>query len=109
MPRPRAASICNQPGCPLDQPCPEHPRIAWAGSDRAQRLPSDWPKIRARVLRRDGHTCQACHGLRCANQRLEVDHIKRGDDHSLSNLQTLGHACHQAKTLAEAAEARANR
>lgn len=109
MARPRAASVCNEPGCPLDQPCPEHARQPWAGSDRAKRLPKDWAKIRARVLRRDGHTCRACGGLRCGNQRLEVDHINRGDDHSLTNLQTLGHACHQVKTLAEATEARSRR
>lgn len=33
MARPRAASVCNQPGCPLDQPCPEH-APCWCGDFR---------------------------------------------------------------------------
>jgi 5-methylcytosine-specific restriction protein A len=106
MARPRAASICPTPGCPNDQPCPAHPKQAWAGSDRRSRLPKNWDTTVRRIKRRDHHTCQVCHGTRCSNQRLEVDHIERGDDHRDANLQTLGHACHQAKTTAEATQAR---
>lgn len=103
----RLAKVCPQPGCPNLQPCELHAPKPWAGSDRASRLPANWQAIRRQVLRRDRHTCQACHGERCGNQRLEVDHIDRGDDHSLANLQTLGHDCHLAKSLHEATQARA--
>jgi 5-methylcytosine-specific restriction endonuclease McrA len=106
VPRPRAATVCSTTGCPNLQPCERHARQPWEGSTRASRLPRDWRQRRARVLSRDRHTCQACAGSRCGNERLEVDHIARGDDHSDSNLQTLGHACHAAKTAQEAADAR---
>ena len=105
----RAPKICPKPGCPNTTPCPDHHPVAWAGSTRSSRLPSNWQRIRQQVLTRDHHTCQACHGTRCGNRRLEVDHIDRGDDHRLANLQTLGHDCHVAKTTAEAAEARRHR
>jgi 5-methylcytosine-specific restriction enzyme A len=106
VPRARAATVCTTPGCPNLQPCEQHAPQPWAGSDRARRLPPDWQQRRTRILSRDGHTCQACFGTRCANRHLEVDHVHRGDDHADSNLQTLGSDCHKAKTAAEAAEAR---
>ena len=109
MPRTRLPTVCTTPGCPNLQPCIDHARKAWATSTRAGRLPRNWQAIRAAVLKRDGHTCQACSGNRCGNIDLEVDHIAPNDDHSFTNLQTLGHACHQAKTQAEAAAARATR
>ncbi len=80
----------------------------WNGSDRAARLPPDWPRRRARVLRRDHHRC--CQltedGTRCGwtdptGKTLEVDHIARGDDHSLTNLQVLCREHHQLKTIKE--------
>lgn len=85
----------------------------WNGSTRSARLPGDWPRRRARALRRDHHRC--CQiledGTRCTwtdptGKTLEVDHIARGDDHSLTNLQTLcGRGStndhHQVKTIAE--------
>jgi 5-methylcytosine-specific restriction endonuclease McrA len=106
VPRPRAATVCGTPGCHELKPCPTHARQPWAGSTRASRLPRDWQQRRARVLARDHHTCQACAGSHCGNERLEVDHIARGDDHRMENLQALGHACHAAKTAQEATEAR---
>lgn len=94
--------MCPQPGCANDQPCPDHTPKPWASSDRAARLPRNWSTIRARIIRRDGATCQACYGMRCGSVRLEVDHIVNNDDHSDANLRTLGHECHAAKTQAEA-------
>lgn len=68
---------------------------------------------RRRVLTRDRHTCRACHGARCANRHLEVDHIipwAFGGTDDDANLQTLGaHPCHAEKTAREAAEGRARR
>lgn len=59
-----------------------------------------WQKLRARVLARDGHRCQACG----ASAPLQVDHIvprQHGGSDALSNLQTLCQPCHQRKTLEE--------
>lgn len=82
--------------------------MAWDTSTRRSRLPKDWAKRVRAVRRRDRDTCYVCGGAECGNQRIEVDHVKRGDDHSLANLACIGaDPCHKRKTAAEAAEARA--
>lgn len=79
--------------------------MAWATSDRASRLPDDWPDIKRRVKARDRGRCQAgAHAPGCDRRGVEVDHITPGDDHSLSNLQLLSVECHRAKTARESAE-----
>jgi 5-methylcytosine-specific restriction protein A len=103
----RAQGVCSQPGCPILKPCELHAPKPWAGSDRRSRLPKNWSSITAAVKRRDRYTCQACGGTRCGNRNLEVDHITRGDDHRMTNLQTLGaKPCHTDKTTREATEGR---
>lgn len=78
--------------------------MAWATSDRAQRLPPNWPTIRTQVRVRAGDLCQAhSHHPQCPGVGAEADHITPGDDHTLSNLQWLSTPCHQAKTAREAA------
>ncbi|MEU4718388.1 HNH endonuclease [Nonomuraea dietziae] len=98
---PRAKQVCATVGClqtvKARGKCARHDPGPWAGSDRRSRLPSNWTTIRLRVLRRDRFTCQRC-GSGDANQ---VDHIVRGDDHSLENLQALCGPCHKRKTLRE--------
>lgn len=42
------------------------------------------------------------HEPECDGIGTECDHIERGDDHRLSNLQWLSGPCHHAKTLREA-------
>lgn len=96
-----ARGVCPTSGCPNLRPCPTHQRKPWAGSTRRQRLPPDWERRRQAALTRDQHTCRAC-GARAT----EVDHINRGDDHQLANLQSLCHPCHRTKTQTEAAAAR---
>jgi len=80
----------------------------WAGSTRAHRLPGDWQSRRARVRRRAGDECQHHDptGMRCPAPGNECDHINRGDDHSVGNLQWLCAAHHRAKTATEAGHAR---
>ena len=80
---------------------------SWAGSDRRSRLPADWPTIRKRILRRDGHRCTARmdDGRRCKAQATEVDHIRRGDDHRDSNLRSLCSWHHGKKSAQEGAQA----
>lgn len=77
----------------------------WDGSNRRARLPSNWGKLRAQVLERDGHRCrwptEQQPGTRCGAAATEVDHIKAGDDHSLDNLQALCRWHHQRKSSSE--------
>ncbi|MFJ4637599.1 HNH endonuclease [Streptomyces hygroscopicus] len=69
----------------------------WQGSDRRQRLPSGWRKIRAQVLARDP-ICVLC-GVRPSGF---CDHIEaKKDDHSLSGLQGVCGPCHDRKSSAE--------
>lgn len=79
----------------------------WEGSDRRSRLPKDWPKIRLKVLRRDGGQCTALTqaGGRCDSTASDVDHIEPGDDHSLSNLRSLCSWHHKQKSSREGAAA----
>lgn len=80
----------------------------WEGSDRRSRLPADWPRIRARVLKRDGHRCtHHDNGIRCTERATDVDHVRRGDDHSEHNLRSLCGSHHAVKSSREGAEARA--
>ena len=79
--------------------------MPWSSSDRRTRLPKNWPSLRASVLRRDSYRCQirldGCSGI-----ATDVDHIARGDNHSLENLRAACSECHKKKTQAEALEAR---
>ncbi|MEU7217989.1 HNH endonuclease [Nocardia iowensis] len=55
-------------------------------------------------MRRDGQLCQL--GLRgCLHKASEVDHIRPGGDHSLSNLRAVCTPCHGRKSAAEGAAA----
>lgn len=81
----------------------------WAGSDRRQRLPKDWPRIRNHVLKRDGRRCTERDpdtGRRCDELATEVDHIVPGDNHDPSNLRSLCEWHHRSKSSREGAQAR---
>lgn len=88
--------------------CPVSRRDGWASSDRASRLPADWQARRRAVAARAGGRCQAImsDGSRCRWPGTECDHIARGDNHDLSNLQWLCHWHHAQKTRREAVQAR---
>jgi 5-methylcytosine-specific restriction enzyme A len=76
---------------------------AWQGSDRKARLPANWDcEIVPAVFAEYGRTCHWC-GQDGAD---EVDHVKRGDDHSLGNLRPIHgwrtpQRCHAKKSSAE--------
>jgi 5-methylcytosine-specific restriction protein A len=73
----------------------------WKSSDRKSRLPSGWPKIRARILERDP-ICKMC-GVRPS---AFCDHIvAKADDHSDTGLQGLCGPCHDQKSAREGAAA----
>ena len=94
---------CSAPGCPNSQPCPNHTPAPWErGGTRDQRLPRNWPTLRATVLRRDGHACYLCGA-----HATEVDHVIHGDDHRLSNLAAICTACHRHKSATEGGRASA--
>lgn len=81
--------------------------MAWPPTDRRARLPPNWERLRARVIRRAGGQCEAStNGRRCPTPGTDVDHITRGDDHDLDNLQLLCRDHHNVKTSAEAQQAR---
>ncbi|MFH8531501.1 HNH endonuclease [Streptomyces tendae] len=75
---------------------------------RTAPLPKGWPRIRARILRRDGHVCQwrvATGGI-CGEPANQVDHKVNAasgvDDHSDANLWALCKWHHDQKTGREA-------
>lgn len=74
----------------------------WRDSTRKARLPPDWPRIRARILKRDGHRCTwVDHGTRCTTPATDVDHVIAGDDHRDANLRSLCQPHHRAKSSSE--------
>lgn len=81
----------------------------WAGSDRRSRLPDNWPRLRNRILKRDGHRCTHTDdkGVRCPEDATDVDHIIPNDDHSESNLTSLCSWHHGKKSGREGGAARA--
>lgn len=85
-------------------------RRPWAGSTRRQRLPADWAKPggpRDRVLSAPGgRVCALRFRDICVGYATEVDHKKRGDDHSDANLQPACQPCHAHKSAQEGAAAR---
>jgi 5-methylcytosine-specific restriction protein A len=80
--------------------------MAWSHTSRHERgYGAAWDKLRARILTRDKHLCQACKRkgrLTAANQ---VDHIKpkaKGGTDDEQNLQSLCKPCHDAKSVVDA-------
>lgn len=72
-------------------------------SARKQRLPDNWPELRAFVKRRAHGRCEAikADGTRCKAFGNQCDHILAGDNHDPTNLQWLCDAHHAQKSSAE--------
>ena len=82
--------------------------MAWEGSNRSSRLPSNWKMLRLFVLKRDNFKCQwydPSLRRRCLKVATEVDHIRAGDNHDPDNLQALCTAHHKRKSGREGNEA----
>ena len=79
----------------------------WQGSNRRDRLPANWNTLRQRVHRRDGSRCKVylSDGTQCNAPAVDVDHIQRGDDHSLENLRCICDYHHKAKSAQEGGRA----
>lgn len=78
--------------------CERHQKQAFIGTNRSERLPKDWQTRRRIVLNRNQGICVATD---CQEDATDVDHIRRGDDHSLTNLQGLCASHHATKTAYE--------
>lgn len=85
--------------------------VVWTSSNRRARFNRGWPKVRAKVLARDGYRCQwpmydengFYMGI-CGAPATEVDHRQRDgvrDDDRFANLWSLCHAHHAGKTHVE--------
>lgn len=84
----------------------------WNGSNRRDRLPSNWPALRKRRLEFDQYECRwenAYGETTCTETAVDVDHKIPGDDHSFENLQSLCDYHHDQKSAAEGARAAAAR
>lgn len=90
----------------------------WASSNRRERLPVNWPKLRAQTRKRarmtdplsmpDGRCEKVSPATgRCRNIGNQCDHINRLGPDTLDNLQWLCVLHHNQKTQQEAQEARA--
>lgn len=77
--------------------------VTWEGKRRAT-LPSDWRKIRARILRRDP-LCRLALDV-CTGRSTEVDHIGDPGDHRPANLRGVCSECHKRRTAQQAADAK---
>lgn len=78
----------------------------WHGSDRKHRLPKNWESLRKQVHRRDQSRCQVrLSESICGEPAVDVDHIRRGDDHRLENLRCICDWHHKAKSAREGAMA----
>ena len=82
--------------------------MGWESSNRRSKLPANWPELRKEVRARSGGRCEVVvDGKRCQNRAVDVDHVNRGNDHSLSNLRDICEPHHDAKSSREGVEARA--
>lgn len=104
----RASKLCNH--CPNLQPCPDHPKVPWAGSTRSERTASGWEQQRQARLVMHTHDgiCHVCHQPGAD----QVDHVIptappwNGPD-TLDNKRPIHkRPCHERKTQREATEAR---
>ena len=83
--------------------------MAWSKQSRHERgYGAQWDKIRPIIIARDFGLCQPCKRKGRVTPFSAVDHIKPKasggtDDHD--NLECVCTPCHEAKSLAEAAQA----
>lgn len=106
-PKPCASPRCHKMASKYGK-CEDHQPEPWnssKGKSPAERgYGSEWVKIRAKALLRDGHLCQACFKAGIITVATEVDHIinkARGGTNRMENLQSLCNPCHKDKTSKE--------
>lgn len=72
----------------------------WDSSRRRLELPANWSRLRRQVLREAEGRCEI-RLAGCVGEASDVDHIRRGDDHSRANLRAACRRCHALKSSAE--------
>lgn len=102
--QPAVARVVNDKApAPLD--------TSWGGAHQGTRhergYGSDWDRRRARILKRDNHTCQCtrCKASGIFKPANTVDHIvpkEEGGTDADDNLQAINTECHRLKTAEEA-------
>jgi 5-methylcytosine-specific restriction protein A len=84
--------------------------MGWESSDRRDRLPTNWAKVRQEVFKRYGRRCvwRLPSGKQCPREATEIDHIQaKTDDHSIAALRPLCGFHHDKKSAAEGRAAQA--
>ena len=79
------------------------------GSRHDRGYGTEWDRLRALILKRDGYRCLACQRAGRATAATHVDHITEradGGSEDPKNLQSLCPPCHAAKSAAERARRR---
>lgn len=80
--------------------------MAWSRISRHERgYGHAWDKLRARILQRDKHLCQACKRKGLVTAATQVDHVKpkaKGGTDDEGNLQSICTPCHDVKTIVDA-------
>lgn len=107
---------CTAPRCRAyavkDGRCDKHQREPWShnGKTAAERgYGYKWTKLRAKVLKRDGHLCQNCLQEGIYTQATQVDHVIPkflGGDDRLENCSSICDNCHTKKTANESKQGR---
>jgi hypothetical protein len=72
--------------------------MTWNTSNRRQQLPANWPALRRETLQ---DACGICEWTGCSNPANQVDHVRRGNDHSRKNRQALCETHHLRKSSHE--------
>jgi 5-methylcytosine-specific restriction endonuclease McrA len=72
--------------------------MSWNTSSRRQELPANWAELRRETLQ---DACGICEWPGCTSPANQVDHIRRGNDHSSNNRQALCEKHHIAKSSRE--------
>jgi len=107
----RAAQACSHHNCPHLQPCPVHPKKAWAGSNRKDKTRlSGWAQQRrARmILVKHRGICHVC-GEGGADEADHVEPLSEGGKDDETNMRPIHSVpCHRDKTAEEARRARSN-
>lgn len=89
-------------------------RKPWAdkGSRHDRGYGKAWVRLRQQALRRDAYLCQPCRANGRVTPATEVDHITpkaKGGTDDMSNLQSICHDCHTAKTARDEGRRQARR
>lgn len=116
---PRAAKVCNEPGCPnlvrdpIRRRCDEHYQ-PWQGFNRHKGIAhremrqntAEHRALKEAVLRRAEYRCQIGYSDICSGLATQVDRIDNALGYLDGNTQACCEPCHQRKSSREGRRAR---